>query len=62
MGPARWLVAAAVVAFLIGLLWWGTAINEDTPVAERPVTTGAPSDGTVGTAPQNGTTDGNTSR
>ena len=52
MGPARWLVAAAVVAFLIGLLWWGTAINEDTPVAERP----------VGTAPQNGTTDGNTSR
>lgn len=62
MGPARWLIATAVVAFLVGLLWWGAAVNEDTPVAERPAATGAPSDGTVGTAPRNGPTGDNTSR
>lgn len=66
MGPSRWVIAAVIVVFVVGLFWWGAAVNKNVPVAERPASTpaasGVPSDSTVGTAPQGDTAGGGTPR
>jgi hypothetical protein len=62
MGPWSWLAALVIVVFILSLVWWRTAVNEDAAVGDRPTITStqpaAPSDRTVGTPPARETVGG----